>query len=136
MIVELASPDVSSFRPTIILAEDDEMLRRYFIDVLEIAGYRVLPAGDGLDAFALVHDRPDASVLITDVHMPRMDGFTLARRARECRGEIDVLYVSGCDAREFAQRGVPGSSFLPKPCTPRALCDAMLALSGKTALVA
>jgi CheY-like chemotaxis protein len=137
MIVELASREDSSVPPaTIILAEDNDMLRRYFVDVLEIAGYEVLPARDGLEAFALLRDRPDASALVTDIEMPRMDGFTLARRARECFGEVDVLYVSGSAAGEFARRGVSRSSFLPKPCTPSALRDAVLALLGKAALVA
>jgi CheY-like chemotaxis protein len=134
MVTELPSTGNSSIRRIVVVAEDNDILRRYFVDVLETAGYEVLEASDGLDALELLLGRPDAGVLLTDIDMPRMDGFTLACRARECHGEIDILYVSARDRSEVARRGVPGSSFLQKPCMPRALCDAMIALTGKIML--
>ncbi len=128
MITKLSSPQDSSERPTVILAEDDDMVRSYFVDVLEFAGYEVLSAGDGLGAVELLRGRPDVGVLLTDVEMPRMDGLTLARRARELRREIGVLYVSGCDKREVAGHAVPGSVFLAKSCKSRVLCEAVAAM--------
>ena len=115
-------------RLAVIVAEDDELLRRYFTDVLEIAGYQVLPACDGLDALGLLRTRPDVGALMTDIEMPRMDGLTLARRARQCRADIAVIYVSGLKDSDVARSAVPGSTFLSKPCSPAALHAAMRAI--------
>jgi CheY-like chemotaxis protein len=123
-------------RPAIVVAEDDAMLRDYFVAVLESEGYEVLPACDGLDAFELLQDRRDARILMTDIDMPRMDGLTLAERVRERLRDIDVLYVSGRDSSDIAHRSVPGSLFVRKPCMPDALLGALLALPGDFELVA
>ena len=136
MIAEPRSRGGTSVRPAIVVAEDDELLRRYFVTVLELEGYEVLPACDGLDALELLQTRRDACVLVTDIDMPRMDGFALAERIRDCRREVDVVYVSGRDHDDIARRGVPGSMFLPKPWTPDALRDAMFARPGDVELVA
>jgi CheY-like chemotaxis protein len=128
MTAESPLPTSSSARLAVIVAEDNHSLRRYFADVLDIAGYEVLPAYDGLDALGLLFARPDVGVLITDIEMPRLDGFTLARCARQCRSEIAILYVSALELTEVVRCAVPESSFLPKPCSPNALQAAMLAL--------
>ena len=134
MVKELASREETSGRPTVVVAEDDEILRRYFVDVLEFEGYEVLSAGDGIDAFQLVYDRPDTRALVTDIDMPRMDGFTLARWVREIRDNLDVIYVSGRHEVELIGRRVPGSLFLSKPCTPDSLLCAMQGLLGPATL--
>jgi CheY-like chemotaxis protein len=126
MIVE--SPDSVSPRLTVIVAEDNRIVRQYLADVLEIAGYEVLPAQDGLDALGLLCARPDVGVLVTDIEMPRMDGLALARHARQCRAEIAVIYVSGLDHADVVRSAVPGSTFLSKPCSPRDLHAAMRAV--------
>jgi CheY-like chemotaxis protein len=121
----LQAISVASKKSTVIVAEDNDMLRRYFVDVLEAAGYEVLSAGDGLGAFELLRDRPDAGALLTDIEMPGMDGLALARHARAYSCEIGVLYVSGGDRDRVDREAVPGSLFLAKPCMSRALCEAI-----------
>ncbi|MBV8650316.1 MAG: response regulator [Alphaproteobacteria bacterium] len=136
MIAEPMPGRGKPMRPAIVVAEDNTMLRHYFVDVFESEGYEVLPACDGLDAFELLLDRRDASILVTDIDMPRMDGLTLAERARERLRDIDVLYVSGRDRSDIDCRGVPGSMFVRKPCMPDTLRQALLALRGDLELVA
>lgn len=126
MIAE--SPDSVSPRLTVIVADDNEPVRRYLADVLQIAGYEVLLAQDGLDALKLLCARPDVGALITDVEMPRMDGLALARHARQCRAEIGIIYVSGLDHADVVRSAVPGSTVLSKPCSPRDLHAAVRAI--------
>src|SRR5216684_2373577 len=111
----LQAMPVASTRSTIIVAEDNDMVRGYFVDVLEVAGYEVLAAGDGLGAFELLRERPDARVLLTDIEMPGMDG----------------LYVSGGDREKVARQAVPGSLFLAKPCMSKVLCEAVAGMLDK-----
>jgi CheY-like chemotaxis protein len=127
----LQAMSVASKRSTVIIAEDNDMLRSYFVDVLETAGYEVLSADDGVGAFELLRSRPDAGVLLTDVEMPGMDGLALAQRAREYSCEIGVLYVSGGDRDRVAREAVPRSLFLAKPCMSRALCEAVAGMLGR-----
>ncbi len=127
----LQAMPVASTRSTIIVAEDNDMVRGYFVDVLEVAGYEVLAAGDGLGAFELLRERPDARVLLTDIEMPGMDGLALAHRARAYSRDIDVLYVSGGDREKVARQAVPGSLFLAKPCMSKVLCEAVAGMLDK-----
>jgi CheY-like chemotaxis protein len=120
----------ASERSTVIIAEDYDMLRCYFVDVLEAAGYEVLSAANGMGAFELLRNRPDAGILLTDIEMPGMDGLALARRAREYSSGIGVLYVSGSGRDRVAREAVPGALFLAKPCTSRALCEAIAGMFG------
>jgi len=110
---------------TIIVADDDELVRKYFVDVLEFAGYEVLPARTGLEALDLVQRRNDACLLLTDVQMPGLDGLSLARRAREVHGDIDVVYVTGRDKGDLADLAVPDSCILRKPCRATVLLKAV-----------
>jgi CheY-like chemotaxis protein len=110
---------------TIIVADDDERVRRYFVDVLEFAGYEVLPASTGLEALDLVQRRKDACILLTDVQMPGMDGLCLARQAREVHADIDVVFVTGRDRGDLAALAVPDSCILLKPCRATVLLEAV-----------
>jgi CheY-like chemotaxis protein len=111
---------------TILLAEDETSLRSVLRSVLRDAGYVVLDAGNGPEALDLAagHAGPIA-LLLTDVVMPRMTGPELARRLRESRPSVRVLFMSGyADDRlsdlEFDGFGV---SLLSKPFTADVLAD-------------
>src|SRR5205823_6490244 len=81
---------------TILLAEDEEMVRKLARQVLEMYGYQVLEAANGGAALLLCerHKRP-INLLITDVIMPEMSGRELADRLAQLRPEMKVLYMSG-----------------------------------------
>jgi len=111
---------------TILLAEDDETVRRMTNAVLTTLGYHVLEADNG-EAALLICERFDQpiSLLLTDVVMPEMNGCELARRVAAMRPSVRVLYMSGYAPNAIVQHGVlDGSlSFLQKPFMPTALAQ-------------
>ncbi|MGE5269772.1 MAG: response regulator [Thiohalocapsa sp.] len=89
---------MSEFSQTILVVEDDREVRDVALAVVEGAGYRVLEAASGDDAYRLLLAHPDlqVDVLFTDVVMPgRLDGVDLAVAARELRPNLRVLFATG-----------------------------------------
>ena len=82
---------------TILLVEDETLLRKITGDTLRDAGYRVLEASDGVDALEILRGNADIGLLITDIKMPRLDGYQLTRAALEIHPELQVVLVSGYD---------------------------------------
>ena len=107
---------------TILLAEDEDPVRRLLCRVLSQAGYRVLEARDGIDAVDVANEHQGPiHALVTDVVMPRLGGVGLTRRLREDRPGLPVLYVSGHPLERTGDEGtrrVVRGSFLQKPCSP------------------
>lgn len=113
---------------TILLVEDEPGVRELALRVLKRAGYRVLVAGDGVEALALWEDNPSqVDVVVTDVVMPRLGGAELVARLRAERNDVPVLYMSGY-ARNAALGDAPAdrrTRFLQKPFTVPALQHAV-----------
>jgi PAS domain S-box-containing protein len=107
---------------TVLLVEDETLVRGLLVRVLADCGYRVLEARDGVEALgiAAAHAGP-IDLLVTDVVMPRMGGVALARRLRAERPGLPVLFVSGHPEERTAgrTRDVISGNFLQKPCAPR-----------------
>ena len=78
----------------IILAEDDETMRRFLVKALEKAGYSVVAFGNGADAYQRIREEP-FSLLLTDIVMPEMDGIELARRASELDPDLKIMFITG-----------------------------------------
>jgi signal transduction histidine kinase/CheY-like chemotaxis protein len=109
---------------TILVAEDDDAIRRVVREALEQRGYTVLEAGDGSEGLAqLQPGRPPVDLLITDVVMPRMGGADLVAEVERQRPDLPVLFVSGYTDRALVHQGWrrPGTAFLQKPFTLEAL---------------
>ncbi len=109
---------------TVLVAEDDAMLRPLVTGLLQRHGYRVLVAQNADEALAIAHDHISAvHLLLTDVVMPGKSGRDLALGLAELRPETRVLYMSGYTDDAMASHGVlePGLAFLQKPFTPTAL---------------
>ncbi|MBV8976513.1 MAG: response regulator [Alphaproteobacteria bacterium] len=79
----------------ILAVEDEYFVRSLVVETLADAGHSVLDAADGEEALAIVKDSPDIALIVTDVRMPRLDGFALARLARELRPGLAVLFMTG-----------------------------------------
>ena len=83
--------------PTVLVVDDDEGVRTVTRRTLEEAGFSVQEARDGLDALGLVAQGL-VSIVVTDIRMPRMDGWELASRLKAMTSPPAILFISGYDA--------------------------------------
>jgi CheY-like chemotaxis protein len=117
-------PVVVHGKETILLAEDEEQVRRVARDVLERYGYRVLEAGNAGEALLICESHPGTiDLVLTDVIMPQMTGPQLAERLARVRPDVPVLFMSGYTENAIVRHGIleSGLSYLPKPFTPETL---------------
>jgi signal transduction histidine kinase len=109
---------------TVLLVEDEVLVRQLARQMLSDAGYRVVEACGGAEALALCarHKGP-IHVLLTDVIMPGMNGPEVARRVAASRPGIAVVYMSGYTGGDLPGEGSfdPDSNFVHKPFTPESL---------------
>lgn len=81
---------------TILVVEDDNIVRMLVVDVLEELEYTVLEAADAKEALGyLQNDSQTIDLLMTDKGLPDMDGIELAKKARELRPALPILFASG-----------------------------------------
>jgi two-component system cell cycle response regulator CpdR len=78
----------------ILLAEDDEDMRRFLVKALQNAGYEVVDFGNGAEAYERLKEEP-FTLLLTDIVMPEMDGIELARRAAELDPDLKIMFITG-----------------------------------------
>ncbi len=78
----------------ILLAEDDEDMRRFLVKALQKAGYDVVSFSNGAEAFERLKEEP-FTLLLTDIVMPEMDGIELARRAAELDPDLKIMFITG-----------------------------------------
>jgi CheY-like chemotaxis protein len=117
---------------TVLLVEDQEEVRRFASDVLRRYGYRVLDASSAGDAILIAEQHPGPiHLILTDVVMPRMNGYDLVRRLAAVRPEMHVLYMSGYPGDAIADRGVFNRGpCVAKPFTPEGLAQKVRAVLG------
>ena len=111
---------------TILLVEDEEVVRGLVRRILETRGYKVIEAGSADQALSLYRrSRGHIDLLVTDVIMPGMSGCELYRRLAECGQRLKVLYTSGYTGEAIAQHGAlePGIPLLEKPFTVEGLAS-------------
>jgi two-component system cell cycle response regulator CpdR len=80
--------------PKILLAEDDNDMRRFLVRALTKAGFEVVSFDNGKAAYDRLREEP-FKLLLTDIVMPEMDGIELARRATELDPELKVMFITG-----------------------------------------
>jgi CheY-like chemotaxis protein len=108
----------------VLVAEDEAMLRAIAVEMLEDAGYSVFQAGDGQEALALLKNNPGIAVLVSDIKMPRMNGYDLAEAGLQLRPELKILLMTG-----YAEEPPPGLlrareiHTLHKPFNLERLCE-------------
>jgi len=99
---------------TILVVEDEWLLRQALCDELQAAGWSVLEAASGERALAILQSHAVVDLLITDIRLEgAMTGWELARRSRDIDAGLPVIYVSGNKPDEA--RRVRGGVFLDKP---------------------
>jgi CheY-like chemotaxis protein len=105
---------------TILLAEDESSLRTLTRDTLELCGYKVLAANDGVEALKISDSHAGIiDLVLTDVVMPEMGGRVLAEKLLGRRPDIKVVFMSGYTGQGIGNPGpiAPNSVFLAKPFT-------------------
>ncbi len=122
------APTVQGGSETILLAEDEPLVRKLAVRILTDRGYTVLPAGGGSEALAAAraHAGP-IHLLATDVVMPDMSGADLTRRLLHERPGVPVVFMSGYTDDAIGHHGVLESAvpFVQKPFTAQALLGAV-----------
>jgi DNA-binding NtrC family response regulator len=106
---------------TILLVEDEPLIRLFISDLLEDAGFKVVEAANATEALVLLEAGLPVNVLLTDVDMPMGgNGFELAHRVHRSWPETEILIMSG---RQWPSQGdlPPGAAFLAKPCPNEAI---------------
>lgn len=96
--------DTTADVKTILLVEDDDVVRHLTAEVLEEFGYRVHPLRDGPSALDLLQSDQPFDLLMSDIGLPEMDGRQLVEAARRLRPNLPVLFASGYDERELLEQ--------------------------------
>lgn len=125
---------VAASAPRVLVVDDSSLVRLYYRDVLEKSGYDVDQAMNGLEAMERVLARP-FDLLIVDVNMPKMDGFSFLRELRRSKSEaaaLPALIISTEAGREDAEeaRAVGANFYLVKPVSEADLRDHVAVLTG------
>ena len=115
---------------TVLVVEDDSTVLMVLEDMLADQGHGVISARSGGEALNILGDassQPD--LLVADVRIGAgLDGWEIARCAREIAPTLPVVYVTGDSAADWETQGVPGSRLVRKPFTDADLADAVNAL--------
>ena len=110
---------------TLLVAEDDEVIRTLTSSILSEFGYTVIVAKDGTDAVRHFQENRDRiNLLLLDVIMPRKNGKDAYEEIRTIKPDIKVLFISGYSADMISKEGIleKGLSFISKPVLPQNSC--------------
>ena len=120
-----AVPQAERVRRTrVLLAEDDRALRRFLEVVLERAGYKVIPAADGLEAMKLALST-QIDIVVTDAMMPNLSGHEFCRFLRNSQtlSHLPVILLSALERKEPNQNAEKVDAFLSKPVSAESLVE-------------
>jgi two-component system cell cycle sensor histidine kinase/response regulator CckA len=110
---------------TVLLVEDEPMVRSVAERALTRHGYTVITADNGEDALEIIAKNEPIDLLISDVVMPGMDGPTMVHEARQSRPELKILFMSGYAEEQLRKSiDIENVNFLPKPFSVTELAEA------------
>lgn len=113
----------------ILAVEDETLVRLLVVETLSDVGHTVLEAEDGEAALEIIRKTPDLDLIVTDVRMPKMDGFTLAMNSRLMRPDLRVLFMTGYSGTEVPPE-LPAVKVMQKPFDPDDLVKAIDVIIG------
>ena len=108
---------------TILLVEDNKIDRQLYSGVLTKAGFDVIVVSEYEKALELLESDRAVDLMLTDIVMPRVHGFALARMARVRRPSLRVLYMSGYHDLPQHERGMAFGKVIEKPSEPEKLLE-------------
>nr|WP_236960209.1 hybrid sensor histidine kinase/response regulator [Methylobacterium durans] len=115
---------------TVLVVEDEPVVRDLIVEVLNDLGYRALEAQDGLSGLRVLQSRERIDLLVTDVGLPGLNGRQLADQAREGRPDLKVLFITGYAENAMFGNGHldPGMQMITKPFPVEALATRIRAM--------
>jgi CheY-like chemotaxis protein len=111
--------------PTILIVEDEPIIRANAVSAIEAEGFQVIEAANADEAIRILESRRDIRVVFTDIHMPgSMDGLKLAHAVRDRWPPIKIIVTSGRE--QLTERDLPeGGRFVAKPYRPHRIADTL-----------
>ncbi len=112
----------------VLIADDEAQLREAFCEKLELKGITALAAADGVEALELLNAHDSITLLVTDIRMPRMDGYDLVEQALALRPALKVMMMSGysTDPERSASLRARGIKTVFKPMALGSMADMVL----------
>ena len=111
----------------ILVVEDDESSAYLLGEILRETGARVNYTTDGAEAVAFMREHPETDLILMDIHLPEMDGFTATRKIKAFANQVIVIaqtsYALSADHRQVEMAGC--DAFLTKPLNTSVLLDKM-----------
>jgi two-component sensor histidine kinase len=130
----IMAPGVTAAIPSVLIVEDEMVLRMRAVDIVEDAGFNPVEAVNADDALAILESRSDIELLFTDIQMPgSMDGLKLAYAVHERWPQIKIILVSGQLTLTDADKPAD-SRFYGKPLAVKAMIAEMQEMMGKGSL--
>lgn len=119
----MASDDL----PIVLIVEDDEGIQSVVEDALREGGFEIAIAPTAEEAVTLLKGKvANYRALVTDINLKgRMNGWEVAKRAREIDPAFPIIYMTGAAANDWPSHGVPNSLLLEKPFAPAQLLTAV-----------
>ena len=118
--------------------EDDQLIQAMVEEALSEGGFEAIVTASGEEAITLLHaNKSQYRAVVTDINLiGRLDGWEVARAAREDDPAMPVIYMTGTNGEEWASKGVPNSVLLAKPFAPAQLVTAIANLLNSVTLPA
>jgi two-component system, cell cycle sensor histidine kinase and response regulator CckA len=119
----VTAPRTGSWR--ILVVDDESVVRRFAVRVLEAEGFLVSEAADGAEALRLLQEEvPDVDAVVSDIVMPRLNGVELLQVLSSTHPQVPVLLMSGYASGELQSMGIAAPcAILVKPFTPERLVE-------------
>jgi two-component system, response regulator PdtaR len=129
---ETSVASTKSKQPVVLIVEDELLVRMDAADIIRSSGFTVVEARNADEAILILEDRPDITLVFTDIQMPgSMDGLKLAVAIRGRWPPIKIIATSGLS--NISEEHLPaGSRFLPKPYSARQIVGALRDLVAAT----
>jgi DNA-binding response OmpR family regulator len=112
---------------TILVVEDEQLIQAMVEEALSDGGFKSSITASGEEAITLLQDdKHEFRAVVTDINLlGRLDGWEVARAAREINSTMPIIYMTGTHGEEWASKGVPNSVLLAKPFAPAQIVTAL-----------
>jgi two-component system NtrC family sensor kinase len=111
----IAFPERKPDQPTVLVADDEYMMRGVLTEILQDSGFVVIAAESGAEAVRILSSHTHIDAVFSDIKMPGMDGFALAKWVHENRPDTPVILASGYTGKTNMAADLCGAEFLRKP---------------------